>query len=116
MSDRNTVTIRIQELGLHLCIKVIGRLGHSNIGDFTSVLWRFVEEHTQKFDAVVMDLTEMESIDSTGLATLIHVHQKVAPLHMYGLDKNLFAMFNQVGLVKVFNIYGKLDEALKVLG
>ena len=109
MNEKRDLTqVTLKDYKNFTLLSVTGQVHISRIGDFTSVVWRHFEDKHVK--AIVVDATCMEAIDSTGLATLISVHQKVAPIFIFGLHESIDSMMDRVGLNRVFNIFKTLDE------
>ena len=69
----------------------------------------------ERCPALIVDLSEVEFIDSTGLATLIEYHRD-AGAHggifcLAGINPNLKAIFDVVQLEKVLAIFATVAEA-----
>jgi len=112
MNEKSNLTqVTLTDYKNYTEITVMGQVHISRIGDFTSVVWDHFEVQHPK--AIVIDATRLEAIDSTGLATLISIHQKVAPVFIFGLHENIDSMMERVGLNKVFKLF-KTFEDLKM--
>ena len=89
-------------------IKLSGQIRMDNIGDLTSIVWGFFEGYTT--NVLILDAFKLVSIDSMGLATLICLHKKIAPLFIYGLNEHIFTLIDRVGLTKVFHVYKNEED------
>ncbi|MEP6603043.1 MAG: STAS domain-containing protein [Spartobacteria bacterium] len=70
----------------------------------------------EKPDRVVVDLTKVTYIDSSGLAVLIegmqHVEEYSGRFALVGLHENVRSIFEIARLDQVFRIYSDVDTAL----
>lgn len=67
-------------------------------------------------ERLLLDLSEIETIDSSGLSALIGIYKALEDknnLHIYGLKKKVITLFEITGLVKLFHFYSSKDEACK---
>ena len=97
--------------GCFVEVIVVGHISVTDIGLFSSVLWEHFDTHGHP-KAIILDLSRAEGIDSTGIATMINLHKKIAPLFIYGLSEYIATMFDRVGLGKVFHIRKTRAEIL----
>ena len=78
---------------------------------------RFSDLIKQKRKAIVVNLARVTYIDSSGLATLIELMQKVnkygGKLKLSGLNQTVKDTFEVSKLIDVFSIYADEQEALK---
>jgi len=67
-------------------------------------------------EEIVLDLTRVEYIDSTGLGSLIGAQRRAQErngcLRLVVKEGPLSRLFNITGLVRVFGIYPSVDDAL----
>ena len=75
----------------------------------------FQSELNERFPALIVDLSAVDFIDSTGLATLIEYHRD-AGAHggifcLAGINPNLKAIFDVVQFDKVLKIFPTVAEA-----
>lgn len=65
---------------------------------------------------ILVDLSKVNFIDSTGLAVLVHgmkhCQQKGGSLRLYGLQQSVRIIFELTRLDRAFEIYNREDEAL----
>lgn len=68
---------------------------------------------------VIMDLRNVEFIDSTGLGALLSLLRKVKEsedqMVLTHVSEQALAMFRLVKMTRIFDIYDSTDEALEVL-
>lgn len=86
-------------------IKVVGDICLHDITSFTTAFNKHIEQKIWKPKTLVFDLEKVSSIDSTGMACLINIHKKIAPVRMYNLQESIQTMFDRIGLERVFKIY-----------
>jgi anti-sigma B factor antagonist len=68
---------------------------------------------------IVLDLSEVDFIDSSGLGALVSLLKRMAPkgtLAVCGLREAAFNMFRLTRMDKVFSIYSTRSEALAAVG
>lgn len=73
----------------------------------------------QRCPALIVDLSAVDFIDSTGLATLIEYHRD-AGMHggifaLAGINPNLKAIFDVVQFEKVVSIFASVSEAMSAI-
>lgn len=65
---------------------------------------------------IIVDLTGLEFIDSTGLGALIGAHRRAlehdGKVRLVVREGPIARLLNITGLVRVFSVYGSFDEAL----
>lgn len=69
-------------------------------------------------DLVVLDLTQVEFIDSSGLGAIVAAMKhmgKTRKLALAGLTPTVERVFKLTRMDSVFSVYGTLDEALEEL-
>ncbi len=65
---------------------------------------------------VVVDLTAVAFIDSSGLGTLVAVLRELAPggrLHLSGVNDSVSGLLRITRLSRIFSVFGTVDEAVK---
>lgn len=66
---------------------------------------------------LLIDLTDVSYIDSSGLGVLIGLHKQCKlngrKLKIFGLNKNLQELFSLTSLDKILNIYDTLEKAME---
>ncbi len=64
---------------------------------------------------LIVDLTQLEFLDSTGLGVLIGAHRRAAEhggsLRLVARDGPILRLLNITGLIAVFAVYHSLDDA-----
>ncbi|HET9163809.1 MAG TPA: STAS domain-containing protein [Solirubrobacterales bacterium] len=80
LSDREvragTLTIRTHRDGSACTVALAGELDLANAGRFSDELKR-AENDSSASRGIVVDMTELEFIDSTGIAILVALHQRL---------------------------------------
>lgn len=74
-----------------------------------------VLEHVAGRTLVVVDLTRVRFLDSSGLASLISVMKRLPPgawLRLVGVNENIASVLRTTRLDRVFPIFGDLTQAL----
>jgi anti-sigma B factor antagonist len=78
------------------------------------VLMLLIEKKTSP---LVVDVSEVSYIDSSGIATFVEGLKKIAKykgsLKLTGMQKGVMDIFSFAKLDRVFEIYGSIDDALK---
>jgi anti-sigma B factor antagonist len=66
---------------------------------------------------VIVDLTQLEFLDSTGLGALIGAHRRAAEhggsLRLIVREGPIFRLLTITGLIRVLAVYHTVDDALK---
>jgi anti-sigma B factor antagonist len=90
-----------------------GRLDAHNSGELRDVILKSFDEGGRN---VIIDLQDVQFIDSSGLGALLSGHknaaQRSAGFALAGLQPRVMAMFELTRLQRVFEIYPGLREAL----
>ncbi len=78
------------------------------------------ELSTGKHHDLIIDLTQVEFLDSTGLGALVGAYRRAAEaggrVELVVSDGPIARLFNITGLCRVFTIFGSLGEALEGIG
>ena len=94
-------------------VAVEGDVDMSTAPDLRQILQRVVSNRP---DAVIVDLSGVPYIDSSGLATLVECYQGTqrggGRMGLSGLSQSVFEVFRMTHLDKHFTIYSTLDEAV----
>ena len=111
----NFATEEIAE-GAGVIVTVPGsHLDASTVRSFREALQPLIEAHS----AVLIDLRQIEFIDSSGLGSLLSVlrnlNNKQGELKLFGMSKPVQAMFELVRMHRLFAIYNTREEALATL-
>ena len=92
------------------------RVTSDNVTAFQEEVLRRVEEGERK---LVLDFGAVEFVDSTGIGTVVVVHQKLQNRGVFavvGLQHQVRNLFKLTRMDKVVPVYESTDEALKALG
>lgn len=91
--------------------------GEININTSPDLRKAFDELTAKKAPKVVLDLTAVNYIDSSGLATLIEVLRRMKKyegrLRLCGLSEKIRSLFEITKLTKLFEMFGTEREALQ---
>ena len=107
--------MRVEEkkLGNATVIKILEtRLGADRAADFKQTMSRFVAPETR---FIVLDLSVVEFIDSTGLGAILSVLKllgKSGELVISGTADTVTSMFKLTRMDRVFAMHATVDEAL----
>ena len=90
---------------------VAGSIDIASAAQFKELLLGAVERQTER---TIVDLTQVGSIDSTGLGVLVSAAKRAAPgsLALVCTDAAMLNVFRLVGLDRIFAIYGSRRAAL----
>jgi anti-sigma B factor antagonist len=75
---------------------------------------RMREETEQAEERVILDLSKVDFIDSSGLGAIVAAMKQLGgdhPLELSGLNENVDKVFRLTRMDTVFRIHGSLDEA-----
>jgi anti-sigma B factor antagonist len=71
----------------------------------------------QKVPVIIVDLTDVAYIDSSGIATFVEGLKGMMPyrgrLKFFGMPERVKEIFNFSKLDRVFDMYGSMEDALK---
>ncbi len=103
--------MREEPLGAILRVAVIGRL----TADCAENFRRFMDESLGHNNRIVLDLSEMDYIDSTGLGAIVYVLQRVSDssgaLKLAALQTKPRVVFDITKAYKIFEIYDTVEAA-----
>ncbi len=104
--------IKEREEGRILVVSVVGRL----TADCSDQFKRHLNECRAKNDRIVLDLTDMDYVDSTGLGAMVFVLQKMADdggkLSLAALQAKPRVVFNITKAYKIFDIFDSVESAV----
>lgn len=96
--------------------KVLALRGTLDMATSPSLRSALLEATEAGKEEIVLDLTRVEYIDSTGLGSLIGAQRRAQEhngcLRLVVKEGPLSRLFNITGLVRVFGIYSTVDDAL----
>lgn len=94
-------------------VAIVGDVDMSTAPELRQVLQRMVSDRP---DCMVVDLSQVPYIDSSGLATLVECYQGTQKfggrMGLSGLSQSVFEVFRMTHLDKHFTIYSTLEEAI----
>jgi len=93
---------------------VEGEINFNSSPDFRKAFLKVLDSKSHK---VVVNLSGVAYVDSSGLATLVEAHQKIksagGKLKLASLTPKVKSLFEITKLEKLFEIYATEDDALK---
>jgi len=96
-------------------IKISGRLVVSNAREFKENINKYIEQ--SRF--LVLDLTDMDYIDSLGLGSLINCYKSITEndgdLYIAGLQSKPKTLFQITKAYLIFSIFDNVEEAIASL-
>ncbi len=94
--------------------KLEGEIDFNNSPELRKSFIKLIENQAQK---VVLDLEKVSYIDSSGLATLVEVLQKLkssnGQLKLVNLQEKVRGVFEITKLEKLFEIYSQIQQAIE---
>jgi anti-sigma B factor antagonist len=89
------------------------RLDSSNSGELRNIILGLLKAEGQR---LIMDLSEVRFIDSSGLGTLLNsskdAHQRSSSIVLAGLQPRVKAMLELTRLNVIFDIFPSLEDAI----
>jgi anti-sigma B factor antagonist len=111
--DELSVDIKTENHGEALVYKLRGSL---DLATSPSVRAALTQAASQGRHEIVVDLTRLEFLDSTGLGALIGAHRRAlengGTLRLVVSEGSIARLLNITGLIRVFPVYHTLDDAL----
>ncbi|MBI39154.1 MAG: anti-anti-sigma factor [Leptospiraceae bacterium] len=110
------VAVEEKELGSSSIrvVKLVGRITNSNSQDFNRKFYKLLANSSQ---IMVFDLSELDYINSTGVAILFSIHYRAREnggrLVIGGLHNFLRKVFGLMDLPPELKLYPTLEEALE---
>ncbi|GIM45555.1 hypothetical protein DNHGIG_11040 [Collibacillus ludicampi] len=102
-----SLTIDIQNQDIHVLFKVNGVLDITTIDVFSSK----IDEIPSNFSSLVIDLSNLEFIDSTGIGAIMELiylaQEKRFKIHLEGMDETTKQIFEIVGLFTILEALQK---------
>ena len=97
-------------------VKLTGRITNSNSQDFNRKFYKLLESTGQ---SMIFDLTDLDYINSTGVAILFSIHYRAREnggcLIICGIPSFLRKGFGLMDLPPGFKLYPTLEEALEAI-
>jgi anti-sigma B factor antagonist len=98
--------------GIDVLVVHARELGVANSGEFREALEPHVDENTR----IVLDLTPVEFVDSSGLGAILSILRKVSTgegdLRVCGANSQVHSLFEMVRLDRILQIFPTREEAV----
>jgi anti-sigma B factor antagonist len=111
--DELSIDVKKENRGEALLFKLRGSL---DIATSPTVRAALVDAADQGSKEIVVDLTQLEFLDSTGLGALIGAHRRATEhggsLRLVVHEGAISRLLNITGLIRVFAVYHDLEDAL----
>ncbi|MDQ2680689.1 MAG: STAS domain-containing protein [Candidatus Eremiobacteraeota bacterium] len=111
--DELSVDIKIEQNGSAVVFRLRGCL---DLATSPSVRAALLESANDGKHEIIVDLTQLEFIDSTGLGALIGAHRRATEhggrVALIVADGPIARLLNITGLIRIFGVYGNLADAL----
>jgi anti-sigma B factor antagonist len=99
--------------GVAVAVVPVDELDASNAGEFK----RDIAPLLQANSKLVLDLSRLSFVDSSGLGAMLsclrQLSAKGGDLKLFGMSKQVRALFELVRMHRIFDIYGTKDEAVR---
>ena len=113
--ERVFMDIREEKNGSSVKVMIIGRL----TADCADQFKQYMQEALARGRRFVLDLSEMEYVDSTGLGAMVFVLQRISEaggeLKIASLQAKPRVVFDITKAYKIFDIYPDVEKALAAL-
>jgi anti-sigma B factor antagonist len=111
--DALSVDIKSEHDGAAIIYRLRGSLDLATAPSLRAAL---IEAANEGKHEIIVDLTELEFLDSTGLGALIGAHRRALEnsgrVRLIVHDGPIQRLLNITGLMRIFAVYGSLDAAL----
>jgi anti-sigma B factor antagonist len=108
------MVVKEKKVGEAVVLMVDGEINFNTSPDFRKAFLKVIEAKSQK---VVVNLSSVAYVDSSGLATLVEAHQKVksagGKLKLTNLSAKVKSLFEITKLEKLFDIQPTEEDAVK---
>ncbi len=108
------MVVKDKKIGDVVVLMVDGEINFNSSPDFRKAFLKVLDSKAQK---VVVNLSSVAYVDSSGLATLVEAHQKLksigGKLRLTNLTSKVKSLFEITKLEKLFEIFSAEEEALK---
>ncbi|MEO6913590.1 MAG: STAS domain-containing protein [Candidatus Baltobacteraceae bacterium] len=112
--DELSVDIKIEHSGDSAVFRLRGCL---DLATSPSLRAALLESANEGKHEIIVDLTQLEFIDSTGLGALIGAHRRATEnggrVGLIVAEGPIQRLLNITGLIRVFGVYADLESALK---
>ena len=113
MSQLRELTISVRLLGHATIVDLEGRIALTNSTPLRSTLFDALPAATR----LAVNMTGINYVDSSGLATLLEVLKKARDLHkdfvLFGLSPKVYDVLKLTHLLGIFQIFDSEEHALK---
>lgn len=110
--DELSIDLKTEDGGATLVFRLRGSLDLATAPTVRAALMEATDKGSHH---LIVDLTQLEFLDSTGLGVLIGAHRRTAErdgsLRLIVSDGPISRLLNITGLVAVFSVYHSLDDA-----
>lgn len=110
--DELSIDLKTEDGGETLLFKLRGSLDLATAPTVRAALSEAAEKGSQH---LIVDLTQLEFLDSTGLGVLIGAHRRAAEhggsFRLVVSDGPISRLLNITGLIAVFSVYHSLEDA-----
>lgn len=97
-------------------IKILNdKIVHANAADFKTAMIEYIQ---QGMNRLLLDMSNVQFIDSRGLGVLISIHKSIGPGGMLGVcavNDKVCKVFELTRLDKIFNMYTDHDSAISAM-
>ncbi len=111
--DELTIDIKSEHQGEALIYSLRGSL---DLATAPSVRAALIGAASEGNHEIIVDLTKLEFLDSTGLGALIGAHRRAlengGKVRLVVGEGQIYRLLNITGLIRVFPVYHTLDDAL----
>lgn len=112
--DELSIDIKMENKGEAMIYRLRGSL---DLATSPSVRAALMEAASEDKHEIVVDLTQLEFLDSTGLGALIGAHRRALEHHgnvrLVVREGAISRLLNITGLMRVFPVYHTVDNALQ---
>jgi anti-sigma B factor antagonist len=112
--DELTIDLKTEDGGETL---VFGLRGSLDLATSPTVRAALTDATEKGHHDVIVDLTQLEFLDSTGLGALIGAHRRAAEhggsFRLIVTEGPIFRLLNITGLMRILEVYHSLDDARK---
>jgi anti-sigma B factor antagonist len=113
-ADSADLSVQVDHLGPHPLVRLSGDIDLESAPALTETLRTVLD--TIGTEPLVLDLTEVEFMDSSGLGVLVGAHQQASiqgsALILAGLNARVAKILRITKLHKVFTVVETVDEAM----
>ena len=105
--------IEIRHVGRHTILKTLGEIELQNVEEVSEEIWKAI---TESDSSLIIDLTEIKYVDSSGIGVLVTAHkrmkEKKGDFALLGVPEDLLKVLKLSDLDRYFTIYQSESEIL----